>query len=245
MFSLFIEIMEELKSSVRPYDTSFQYKQSLKGPPLYYRISVNSQMTTTPITDAVFDVRQVFPNQRADMMRGEWHAFLESFETVIPSQLGKSNIKVCLPDLVRSSQDFVMTSNGANIQCQVNDAIGHVPIVQEFRSLGVATYNVPAITLDPNVDANDPTYGTHSVRAAYAVPAVPVDYLAAKPIALHATISADSIGVKIDPVSLFSGQLRVLLRDEHHTPLVAGDQAGQLNANSEGWRATILFVHKA
>ena len=55
MFSLFIEIMEELKSSVRPYDTSFQYKQSLKGPPLYYRISVNSQMTTTPITDAVFD----------------------------------------------------------------------------------------------------------------------------------------------------------------------------------------------
>ena len=236
MFSLFIEIMEELKSSVRPYDTSFQYKQSLKGPPLYYRISVNSQMTTTPITDAVFDVRQVFPNQRADMMRGEWHAFLESFEAVMPSQLGKSNIKVCLPDLVRSSQDFVMTSNGANIQCQVNDAIGHVPIVQEFRSLGVATYNVPAIEQDVNGAIT---------RDEYAVPAVPVDYLAAKPIALHATISADSIGVKIDPVSLFSGQLRVLLRDEHHTPLVAGDQAGQLNANSEGWRATILFVHKA
>ena len=69
--------------------------------------------------------------------------------------------------------------------------------------------------------------------------------LAAKPITLHKAVHADSIGVKIDPVPLFSGQLRVLLRDEAHVPLVAGNQAGQLNAAAEGWRATILFVHKA
>ena len=53
--------MKELKSSVRPYNPNEQYKQSLKGPPHYYHISVNSQHTTSPITDAVFDVKQVFP----------------------------------------------------------------------------------------------------------------------------------------------------------------------------------------
>ena len=55
---------------------------------------MNSQHTTSPITDAVFDVKQVFPNQRADLLNGEWHAFLESFEGVMPSQLSKTNIKV-------------------------------------------------------------------------------------------------------------------------------------------------------
>ena len=229
--------MEEINSSIRPYDANFQYKQSLKGPPMYYRISVNSQMTTSPITDAVFDVKQVFPNQRADMMNGEWHAFLESFEGVMPSQLAKTNIKVCLPDLVRSSQDFVMTAAGV---CQTNDAIGHVPIAQEYRAPGIATYDVPAIARDAEVD--DFIVG---VRNLYAVPAVPVDALAAKPITLHKAVSADSIGVKVDPVALFSGQIRVLLRDEHHTPLVAGNQAGELNSAAEGWRATILFVHKS
>ena len=134
---------------------------------------MNSQMTTSPITDAVFDVKQVFPNQRADMMNGEWHAFLESFEGVMPSQLAKTNIKVCLPDLVRSSQDFVMTAAGV---CQTNDAIGHVPIAQEYRAPGIATYDVPAIARDAEVD--DFIVG---VRAQYAVPAVPVDALAAKP----------------------------------------------------------------
>ena len=206
--------MEELKSSVRDYDVNFQYTQNLKGPPHYYRISVNSQMTTSPITDAVFDVKQVFPNQRADMLKGEWHAFLESFEGIMPSQIAKTNIKVCLPDLVRSSQDFVMTAAG---KCQTNDAVGHVPIAQEYRATQHAA-------------AADP---------------VPAGELAAKPITLHQAVHADSIGVKIDPVPLFSGQLRVLLRDEAHVPLVAGNQAGQLNAALEGWRATILFVHKA
>ena len=153
----------------------------------------------------------------------------------MPSQIAKTNIKVCLPDLVRSSQDFVMTAAGV---CQTNDAIGHVPIAQ--RTPGIATYNVPAIARDAVAD--DFIVG---VRNLYAVPAVPVDALAAKPITLHKAVSADSIGVKVDPVALFSGQIRVLLRDEHHTPLVAGANPGELNAAAEGWRATILFVHKA
>ena len=68
------------------------------------------------------------------------------------------------------------------------------------------------------------------------------DTLALLPIAVSNVIGADSIGVKIDPVALFSGQVRVLLRDEHHDRL---DKAGGTPlAADEGWRATLLFVHK-
>jgi hypothetical protein len=208
--------MEEIKSSIRSYKANEHYRQSLKGPPLYYRVSLNDTMKRagTTIVDAEFDVRHVFPNQRADLMNGEWHVFLESFEAKLDTQLLKTNIKVCLPDLIKSSQDYVMTDIGV---CQINDAVGHVPITQEYRATQHAA-------------AADP---------------IPAGALAAKPIAVSKVISADSIGVKIDPVALFSGQIRVLLRDEHHDPLVAGNQAGEVNDNNDGWRATLLFVHKA
>ena len=34
--------MEEIKSKIRPFKMNDHYKQSLKGPPLYYRVSLNS-----------------------------------------------------------------------------------------------------------------------------------------------------------------------------------------------------------
>ena len=166
----------------------------------------------TTIVDAHFDIKHVFPNQRAELMNGEWHVFLESFEAKLDTQLAKTNIKVCLPDLIKSSQDYVMTDVGV---CQINDAVGHVPITQEYRAPG------------------------HDDGAA-----VPVDALAAKPIAVSNVIGVDDIGVKVDPVALFSGQIRVLLRDEHHDALVAGDGGGEVNDAADGWRATLLFVHK-
>jgi len=214
---MFLKVyMKEIKSSIRSYKANEHYKQSLKGPPLYYRVSLNDTMKRagTTIVDAEFDVRHVFPNQRADLMNGEWHVFLESFEAKLDTQLLKTNIKVCLPDLIKSSQDYVMTGVGV---CQINDAVGHVPITQEYR----ATQHVAAA--DP----------------------IPAGALAAKPIAISKVISADSIGVKIDPVALFSGQIRVLLRDESHTALVAGVNVGEVNDAADGWRATLLFVHKA
>ena len=203
--------MEEIKSKIRPFRVNQHYKQSLKGPPLYYRISLNDTMKRagTTIVDAHFDIKHVFPNQRAELMNGEWHVFLESFEAKLDTQLAKTNIKVCLPDLIKSSQDYVMTDVGV---CQINDAVGHVPIAQEYRA---------------------PGHGDDDV-----------DGLAAKPITVSNVIGADDIGVKVDPVALFSGQIRVLLRDEHHDPLVAGANAGQVNEATDGWRATFLFVHK-
>ena len=206
--------MEELKSSVRPYRVNDHYKQSLAGPPTYYRISLDSGYIAdgSTISDALFDVSHVFPNQRAQLVNGEWHVFLESFEAKMESQIAKTNIKVCLPDLIKSSHDYVMTARGV---CQTNDSIGHVPISQE--------YHAPGYT-----DGSD----------------VPVDTLAVKPIALTKVIDLSSVGVKVDPVGLFSGRLRVLLRDESHVPVVAGTGAGELNGATEGWRATLLFVHK-
>jgi hypothetical protein len=222
--------MEEIKSSVRKYDVNQQYKQSLKGPPHYYRVSVMSGYRTasSTITDAEFTIK-LMPNQRMDMMNGEWHAFLEYFEADIPSQLDATNLKVSLPDLVRSSQDLVMTA--ADV-CQTDDVVGHIPIAQEYRAPGVATYDVPEILGD----------GT---RDEYAVPAVPADALTAKPIVIRNSIGADTIGVKIDPVALFSGKLRVLLRDANHTPVSAGAGGGEINPATEAWSATFLFVHKS
>ena len=227
--------MEEIQSKIRPFKMNDHYKQSLKGPPLYYRVSLNSgfKRASTTVVDATFDVQHVFPNQRADLMNGEWHVFLESFEALMASQLERTNIKVCLPDLIKSSQDYVMTAAGV---CQINDAVEHVPITQEFRSATIATYNVPAIAAD-------------STRPQYAVPAVPVDALTFKPIAVSNVIGADDIGVKVDPVALFSGQMRGLLRDEHHAPIgVVAGGAGvppqMADDGTEGWRATFLFVHK-
>eukprot|EP01044_Picomonas_judraskeda_P037260 COSAG03_NODE_16831_length_391_cov_0.866438_1_plen_114_part_10 len=109
--------------------------------------------------------------------------------------------------------------------CQTDDVVGHIPIAQEYRAPGVATYDVPEILGD----------GT---RDEYAVPAVPADALTAKPIVIRNSIGADTIGVKIDPVALFSGKLRVLLRDANHIPVVAGAAGGQINPATEAWSAT-------
>ena len=205
---------EEINSRVPPHKANEHFRQSLKGAPLYYRVGLNSgfrRADTTPM-DAVFDVSQVFPNQRADLMSGEWQVFVESFEGKLDSQIARTNIKLCLPDLVRSSQDYVMTAEGV---CRSSDAVAHIPITQEYRR--------------PD-DGADTTEGDGTY-----------DELGPLPITVSNVIEADSIGVKVDPMMLFSGQVRVLLRNEHHDRL---DKAGGTPIpDTEGWRATLLFVH--
>lgn len=215
--------MEELKSSVRDYNKDQQHRQNASGPPVYYRVSVNSgyRETGTPITDATFDVKHVFPNHRMDMLNGEWHVFLEYFEANIPSQIEAVNLKICLPDLIRSSQDYVMTSKGV---CQLNDIVGHIPIAQQYRR---PPYNEPAYDGTGQL-IQDPVY----------------DVLAPKPISISRQVSSESVGVKIDPIALSSGQLRVLLRNANHDPLVEGAGAGNM-PDTEAWSATFLFVHKS
>eukprot|EP01043_Picozoa_sp_COSAG02_P089385 COSAG02_NODE_26366_length_634_cov_2.071028_1_plen_117_part_00 len=70
--------------------------------------------------------------------------------------------------------------------CQTDDVVGHIPIAQEYRAPGVATYNVPAISRDDEV--NDFIVG---VRPQYAVPAVPGDALTAKPIVIRKDVDKE------------------------------------------------------
>ena len=51
---------------------------------------------SSTVADAVFNVKQMFPNQRADLLQCEWHAFLESFEAKLDSQFAKTSVKFCL-----------------------------------------------------------------------------------------------------------------------------------------------------
>ena len=206
---------------MEPYGVSDHYRQSLKSKSVYYRVGLNSgfRRADTTSMDAVFDVAQVFPNQRAELLNGEWQVFLESFEGKLDSQIAKTNIKFCLPDLVRSSQDYVMTEVAV---CRSSDAIGHIPIQQAYRR----PKQVGDVDGDGDDDAEDDAFDT----------------LAPLPIAVSNVIGVDSIGVKIDPMTLFSGQVRVLLRDEHHNRL---DKAGGTPlVDTDGWRATLLFVHR-
>ena len=213
---------EEIKSRVRPYDATDHYQQSLKGAPVYYRVGLNSECrrADTSRMDAVFDVAQAFPNQNAKLLAGDWQVFLESFEGTLNSQLARVNIKMCLPDLVRSSRDYVMTAVGV---CRTSDVVGHIPIKQAYRR--------PQQVGDINADGAD-----NAADDAF-------DTLAPLPISISNVIGTDSIGVQIDPVTLFSGQVRVLLRDETHARL---DKAGGTPlADTDAWRATLLFVHRA
>ena len=198
--------MEEIKSSIRPYDASQQYKQSLTDGTEYYRITVHSAFKTagSTNTDAVFRVDHAFPNHRTDLMNGKWYAFLEGFYSLgFPTQIAKGNIKVCLPDVIQNSHDFVMTAQG---KCQVDDTLGFVPIPTVYHE-------------DDSVDILPLTFQQH--------------YL------------SSSVGKQINPTSLFSGDLRLVLRNENHTSIVTADDGAPNMNTAEKWTATILFVHKA
>ena len=77
--------MEENKSSVRSYKVNEHYKQSLKGGYEYYRVRLNAKHCAdgSNASDAVFDIHKLLPMNRADLMSGEWHAFLERFTGLI------------------------------------------------------------------------------------------------------------------------------------------------------------------
>ena len=197
--------MEEIKSSIRPYDASQQYKQSLTDGTEYYRITVHSVFKTagSTNTDALFRVDHVFPNHRSDLMNGKWYAFLEGFYSLgMPTQEEKGNLKVCLPDLIQNSHDFVMTAQG---KCQVDDTLEVFPIPTVFHQ-------------DNSIDIMPLTFTQH--------------------------FTSSSVGRQINPTSLISGDLRLVLRNIDHSALAVSTAGAPDMAAGEKWTATILFVHK-
>eukprot|EP01052_Picozoa_sp_SAG31_P011862 SAG31_NODE_682_length_12841_cov_13.637655_7_plen_475_part_00 len=116
--------MEQLKSSYRPFKSSNASINSLSGDCDYYRVTIDSRYKSSGTdTDANYDLKQVFPNARTNLMDGEWSAYLEEFHMrgFSSHKLGAYRqpireidtfLRVCLPDLIKPSKDFVLTANG-------------------------------------------------------------------------------------------------------------------------------------
>ena len=109
---------ETLNSSVRKYNSANESQQKLSGGCDYYRVTVNSghRITGSNVSDALYRISGVFPNNNAHLLNGSWEVFLEHFflgvnETTHDNQ----GIRVCLPDLVNVGKDFA-TQIGSKIQ---------------------------------------------------------------------------------------------------------------------------------
>ena len=110
---------------VREHSDNEQYRHKLTRGYEYYRVRLHSERKEAPSTnvDATFDIQQVFPNHRADLLNGEWEVFLETFS----ANFGKVNmpsLTLRMPDLISSPNDFVIGANG----CQRSSVLAVVPM---------------------------------------------------------------------------------------------------------------------
>lgn len=110
---------------VREHSDKEQYRHKLTRGYEYYRVRLHSERKEAPSTnvDATFDIQQVFPNHRADLLNGEWEVFLETFSADF-SDVDYPSITLQLPDLISSPNDFVIGANG----CQRSSVLAVVPM---------------------------------------------------------------------------------------------------------------------
>ena len=122
--------MEELSSKIRPVNSAQQVQQSASGKPMYYRIHLHSSFKASgTMDDATFDTTHVFPGLRADLLNGEWEAYVEAFTGIMASQDDEyGGMRLCLPDLCHSSQDVRSVNGGF----QVDNAVALIPTVHAY-----------------------------------------------------------------------------------------------------------------
>jgi len=109
---------ETLNSSVRKYNSANESQQKLSGGCDYYRVTVNSghRITGSNVSDALYRISGVFPNNNAQLLNGSWEVFLEHFFLGVNATTNDNQgIRVCLPDLVNVGKDFA-TQVGSKIQ---------------------------------------------------------------------------------------------------------------------------------
>ena len=177
--------MEDTNVKARPYRVEDHYKNNLTDGPSYYRVRLDSDWRQVPngsIADAYFDVSQVFPNHRKDLLKGNWEVHLESFHgyfqnlildaaTLTQIERGDTqSIFVALPDMIQSSNDWVVTETGcrqAHVLCQipikpmlsdVSVAIGPfnpTPAPGANLALLVVDCQVPGSLVAPGLDGDD------------------------------------------------------------------------------------------
>ena len=132
--------MEDVNVKVRPYRVEEHYKNDLTDGPSYYRIRLDSQhkRAGSTNTDAYFDVRQIFPNHNKGLLTGNWEVHLESFNGYFENlfifaddivQGETQAISVALPDMIQSSNDWMVTGTGcrqshvlADVSCGFNSS---------------------------------------------------------------------------------------------------------------------------
>jgi hypothetical protein len=200
--------MEELKSSYRPFNPREQTKTDGSGKPTYYRVTVTSDISSQLPRDdnnCLFNIQHLFPNNRSDMLNGDWRVFLESMTIVESTSYTGQTVVVCLPDLCHSSQNYVLLEGGLHNRVVKDTAIAHVP-------LGLATLITPSD--DALVAVREPTF-----------------------YARHVT--TNDVGVSVDVGALFSGHLRVELRQPAGRPFQTAD-----HGRDAPWTATFLFCYK-
>ena len=110
---------------VREHSDKEQYRHKLTQGYEYYRVRLHSERkeADSTIVDATFDIQQVFPNHRADLLNGEWEVFLETFSADF-ADVDVPSLTVELPDLISSPNDFVVGANG----CQRSSVLAVVPM---------------------------------------------------------------------------------------------------------------------
>ena len=109
---------------VREHSDKEQYRHKLTRGYEYYRVRLHSERKEAGTNvDATFDIQQVFPNHRADLLNGEWEVFLETFSANF-SNVDKPSLTVRMPDLISSPNDFVIGANG----CQRSSVLAVVPM---------------------------------------------------------------------------------------------------------------------
>ena len=177
---------EEIKSSVRSFQPQFQNKQQLTGKPEYYRVNLSSgNKSSGGLEDALFHTGNIFPNHRTDLMNGEWEVFVESFHADFPDLLD-GQVKLCLPELCHSSQNYV-TTRTADFKSvfNVDDSVALLLVTEEFTGRTV------------RIDGED---AAELVR---------------RRIKFTQRVNANDVGVKVDARALMSGRLRVVLRNSN------------------------------
>ena len=194
--------MEDINVKVRPYRADEHYKSNLTNGPSYYRIRLDSQQKRagSTNTDAYFDVTQVFPNHRKELLNGSWEVHLESFHGyfenlfVVADDLVQGEtqaIAIVLPDMIQSSNDWVVTDTGCR----------QTRILAEVATPFVATRAIAANALAYN----------------------------AAPVAYNAKIGSDTVGCKVD-LSTFDGIIHIQLHEFLDTLIDVGAGVGEIDA---------------
>ena len=216
--------MEDVNVKVKSYRVEDHYTNNLSNSPSYYRVRLDSdwrRVGNGSVTDAYFDVTQVFPNHRKDLLKGNWEVHLESFhgffqsyalDAAAANTLARGDmhcIAVALPDMIQSSNDWVITETG----CRQTHILAHVPT---------------------------PVFETEDAFVNRVIKALPIAY--------NTTIDKSSVGCKVD-LTTFDGIIHIQLQEAAGvatidvSPAIAAP-AGRTIGQAERWQATLVFVKK-